>query len=184
MPKDVLRSNLTPAAKLVFAALGAELYRRETVEMTHVEIGACCNVGERQVRRSLQSLVAKGLVEQRRLSGGRLYQYRLLHAEFSNRPSPQPHAPEMAIEAPLAMPACAKCHLPRRHLQQSGICRGCKTEMDLAVQVRAVRADLGPDASAEQIVERMKQLAEARKQRRLTGRVRRILTTVANGDAA
>jgi hypothetical protein len=43
---------------------------------------------------------------------------------------------------------------------------------------------LGPDASAEQIAERIKQLAEARKQRRLTGRVRRILTTVANGDAA
>src|ERR1035441_6673102 len=66
VPKDVMRSDLTPAAKLVFAALAGELYRRETVEMTHAEIGACCGIGEHQVRRSLRVLVAKSLVEQRR----------------------------------------------------------------------------------------------------------------------
>ena len=33
MPKDVLRGDLTPAAKLVFAAIAAELYDRDTVEI-------------------------------------------------------------------------------------------------------------------------------------------------------
>src|SRR5580658_6789515 len=61
LPKDVLRSNLPPAAKLVFAALAAELFQRNTVEMTHAEIGVCCGVGERQVRRSLRALAAQGL---------------------------------------------------------------------------------------------------------------------------
>jgi hypothetical protein len=112
MPKDVLRTPLTPAAKLVFAAIAAELYRRETVAMTYNEIGAYCNVGERQVRRSLQVLVAKGLVEQRRLSVGRVYQYRLLHAEFAGRSNPQPPAAETSIETPIAMPVCANCHSP------------------------------------------------------------------------
>ena len=40
MPKDLLRSDLTPAAKLVFVTIAAELYDRQTVEMTHAEIGA------------------------------------------------------------------------------------------------------------------------------------------------
>ena len=39
MPKDVLRSDISPAAKLVFAVIAAEMYGRKTVEMTHAEIG-------------------------------------------------------------------------------------------------------------------------------------------------
>lgn len=147
MPKDVLRSDLTPAAKLVFVALAAELCRRETVEMTHGEIGACCNVGERQVRRSVQALVAQGLVEQHRLSAGRVYQYRLLHSEFGGQSIPQPLAPETTIKTPVARPVCAKCHLPRRRLHRSGICRGCKAEMDLAARTSgACRTGAGGNA--------------------------------------
>jgi hypothetical protein len=185
LPKAVLRSDLSPAAKLVFAALAAELFHRETVEMTHAEIGACCGIGERQVRRSLQVLVAKSLVEQRRLSAGRVHQYRLLHAEFGSRAHPQPPAADTSLATPtatsesLAMPICGQCHLPRKRLHRSGICRGCKADMDLAAQVRAVRAELGPGASPEQIAERMKQLDEDRRRRRLTARVRRVVEAVA-----
>ena len=39
MPKDALRSDISPAAKLVFAVIAAEMYGRKTVEMTHAEIG-------------------------------------------------------------------------------------------------------------------------------------------------
>jgi len=179
LPKDVLRSNLPPAAKLIFAALAAELFRRETVEMTHAEIGACCGVGERQVRRSLQVLVAEGMVEQRRLSVGRVYQYCLLHPEFGRQSNAQPQPSETSIDTPVTMHVCAKCHLPRKRLHRSGMCRGCKAEMDLAVQVRAVRVELGPEASPEQIVERMRQLAEQLGRRRLTARVRRVMGAVA-----
>src|ERR1039457_4259893 len=119
VPKDVLRSAISPAAKLVFAAIAAEMYDWKTVEMTHAGIGACCHVAPRHVKRSIKVLVAKGLVEQRRLSAGRVYQYRLLHAEFGNRSSPQPPATETSIEMSSAMPACAKCHLPRRRLHRS-----------------------------------------------------------------
>jgi Zn finger protein HypA/HybF involved in hydrogenase expression len=183
MPKDVLRSDLTPAAKLVFAAIAAELYRRETVEMTQIEIGACCSLGERQVRRSLQVLVAKGFVEQRRLSAGRVFQCRLLHAEFGNEAQPRPQSSGASAETPAAVPAapamavCAQCHLPRRRLQRSGMCPGCKADMDLAARVKEVRAELGPDATPERIAERMKQIAEDRGRRRLTARVRRAMET-------
>src|ERR1039457_2617724 len=101
--------------------------------MTRAEIGACCHVAPRHVKRSIKALVAKGLVEQRRLSAGRVYQYRLLHAEFGGQSNPQPQSSEtsvetpLAIPAPLAMPVCAQCHLPRRRLHRSGICRGCRT---------------------------------------------------------
>ena len=51
--------------------------------------------------------------------------------------------------------------------------------MELAVQVRAVRVELGPEASPEQIAERLKQVAEDRGRRRLTARVRRVMEVVA-----
>ena len=69
--------------------------------------------------------------------------------------------------------------LPRRRLHRSGLCRGCKAELDLAVQVRAVRAELGPEATPEEIAERMKQIAEQLGRRRLTARVRRVMEAVA-----
>jgi len=77
------------------------------------------------------------------------------------------------------MPACAKCRLLRRRLHRSGLCRGCKAQMDLAVQVRTVRVELGPHASPEQIAERVKQIAAERGRRRLTARVRRVMEAVA-----
>lgn len=185
LPKDVLRSDLPPAAKLVFAALAAELFHRETVEMTHAEIGACCGVGERQVRRSLRALVAKGLVGQRRLSAGRVFQYRLLHQEFGGQLNPPLRSSEARGETPVAAPVpaitpvCARCHLPRRRVYRSGICRGCRDEMDLAARVREAQVVLGPDASPEQIAEWLKEVAEQRGKRRLTARVRRVMGAVA-----
>jgi hypothetical protein len=78
MPKDVLHCDISPAAKLVFAVIAAEMYDRKTVEMTHAEIGACCHKAARHLKRSIKAFVAEGLVEQRRLSAGCVYQYRLL----------------------------------------------------------------------------------------------------------
>jgi len=142
-PKAVLPSDLSPAAMLVFAALAAELFHRDAVEMIRAEIGACCGIGERQVRRSLR-----------------------VFAEFGTRAHPQPPATDMSLAPPtatsesLAMPICGQCHLPRKRLHRSGICRGCTADLDLAAHVREVRVELGPDASPEQIAERMKQIAE------------------------
>jgi len=185
LPKDVLRTDLSPAAKLVFAAIAGEMYDRKTVEMTHAEIGACCHIAARHVKRSIKALVAEGLVEQRRLSAGCVYQYRLLHAEFGAQSNPQPRSSDACAEtlvaapAPTATPVCAQCHLPRRRVHRSGICRDCKADLDLAARIKEVRAELGPEASPEQIAERMKEIAEDRGRRRLTARVRRVMGAVA-----
>jgi predicted amidophosphoribosyltransferase len=77
------------------------------------------------------------------------------------------------------MAICGKCHLPRRRLHRSGLCRGCKADSDLAARVREVCAELGSDASPEQIAERLKQIAEDRGRRRLTARVRRAMGAMA-----
>ena len=170
----MLRSNISPAAKLVFAAIAAEMYDRKTAEMTHAEIGACCHIAARHVKRSIKVLVVEGLVEQRRLSAGCVYQYRLLHPEFGSRSNPQQQGAQANVGTPIATPACAKCHLPRpAAVSFRSLPRGCTAEMNLAAHVRAVRAELGPDASPEQITQRMKEIAEGRGRRRLTARVRR-----------
>ena len=184
MPKDVLRSDLTPAAKLVFVALAAELYNVQTVTMSYAEIGACCHLEERQVRRSVLVLIAKGLVGRRRLSAGRVYEYRLLHRAFGVVPSKESPASTSGPEAPAIRLTCASCRRPCKGLTPAGICRGCKADFDLTARVKEVRVELGPNASAEQIAERMRTLAEDRGQRRLTARVRRVMTAAANGDAA
>jgi hypothetical protein len=56
---------------------------------------------------------------------------------------------------------------------------GARRSPDLAARVRAVRAKLGPDASPERVVERMKEIAEDRGLRCLTARVRRVMEAVA-----
>jgi len=122
LPKDVLRSDLPPAAKLVFAALAAELFHRDTVEMTHAEIGLCCGVGERQVRRSLRALVAKGLIEQRRLSAGRVFQYRLLHQEFGRQSNPPQRSSVACAETPVAAPASATTPVAHIAISRVGGC--------------------------------------------------------------
>jgi len=52
----VLRRDISPAAKLLFAAIAAGMYERKTVEMTHAEIGACCHIAARHVKRSIKIL--------------------------------------------------------------------------------------------------------------------------------
>ena len=61
-------------------------------------------------------------------------------------------------------------------LAQAGICRRCRADIDLAAEVRA---ELGPNASPEQITERMGEIAEDRGRRLLAARVRRVMETVA-----
>jgi len=126
MPKDVLRRDISPAAKLVFAAIAAEMYGRKTVEMTHAEIGACCHIAARHVKRSIKVLVAEGLVEQRRLPAGCVYQYRLI--ECGGRSNPQQRSRQLSCQilngfrstgsidgpAPLA-DASTRRHLPIEH---------------------------------------------------------------------
>jgi hypothetical protein len=51
--------------------------------------------------------------------------------------------------------------------------------MDLAAREREVRAELGPNASPEQITERMREIAEDQGRRRLTARARRVMEAVA-----
>ena len=41
--------------------------------------------------------------------------------------------------------------------------------------MREIRSELGPDASPEQITQRMEEIAEDRGRRRLTARVRRVM---------
>jgi hypothetical protein len=60
-------------------------------------------------------------VEQRRLSAGRVFQYRLLHAEFGGQAQRRPQSSETSAETPVAVPAasamaiCARRHLPGAH---------------------------------------------------------------------
>src|ERR1017187_6564520 len=105
VPKDVLRSAISPAAKLVFAAIAAEMYDRQTVEMTHAEIGACCHVAPRHVKRSIQVLVAQGFVEHPRVWAGCFSQSRLLPPQFGGRSNAQPQWSETSVETPVAIPA-------------------------------------------------------------------------------
>jgi hypothetical protein len=76
--------------------------------------------------------------------------------------------PEGAVGSLLA---CAKCRRPCRRLTKAAYCRGCSADIELARQIREVRAE-HPGVSAEELAYKIKDRAELK---RLTARVRRVL---------
>jgi DNA-binding Lrp family transcriptional regulator len=174
--------HLSPIAKLVFYALATKACgTNRTVWMSDGAIARRCGVSRPSVVAGLRQLLAVGLVEKVGLPVNQVQAYRICHPMFGTA-SGEADASESAGASKAAAPfmrSCATCHRPCNRLTRAGVCRGCKADSDLAAQVKEVRAELGPDASPEQIAARMKEIAEDRGRRRLTARVRRVMAAVA-----
>jgi hypothetical protein len=174
--------HLSPIGKLVFYALAAKACGTDrTVWMSDGAIARRCGVSRPSVISGMHQLLALGLVEKVGLPVNQIQAYRICHPMFRaahGRAEVAATTGSAGGAAPALRP-CASCRRPCARLTRAGVCRACKSDSDLAARVRAVRAELGPDASPEQIAERMKQIAEDRGRRRLTGRVRRVMEAVA-----
>lgn len=174
--------HLSPIAKLVFYALATKACgTNRTIWMSDGAIARRCGVSRPSVISGMRQLLAVGLVEKVGLPVNQVQAYRICHPMFgsgSGRTEISDSA-GASRSTPTPLRSCGSCHRPCNRLTRAGVCRGCKAEMDLAARVKEVRAELGPDASPEQVAQRLEQIAEERGRRRLSARVRRVMEAVA-----
>jgi len=166
----------------VFDALATKAcWTNRTLWMSDGAIARRCGASRPSVITGMRQLLDIGLVEKVGLPVKQVQAFRILHPMFGAGSGGVTVADTTEPASPLASPvhAYAHCNRPCKRLTRAGFCRGCKADFDLAARVRDVRTELGPDATPEQIAERMKQIAEDRGRRRLTARVRRVMEAVA-----
>jgi DNA-binding MarR family transcriptional regulator len=167
-------------------------YRVFTVLAAHAE-GNISTVGQRRLASLIgktQSYISKRVRELRRsgwlatkaVARGQRTIYVLLSAAYgpaaraslkapgeSKAPgkstSPEPSAQKAQVRSPQH---CAQCHRPVKRLGKSGWCRSCIEDSNLNSRIQAARAELGQDATPEQLAAHLKNA-------RLALRIRRIL---------
>jgi len=171
--------QLSPIGKLVFYALAAKsLGTNRTVWISDGAIALSCGVSRPAVMAGLRQLLDLGLVEKVGLPVNQVQAYRICHAMFGEAPAgaeTPANRNEKPAEATPAMLSCAKCHRQFRRLTKAGYCRGCSADIELAREVREVRAE-HPGIEAEELACKIKDRV---KLRRLTARVRRVLREAA-----
>ena len=165
----LLDRDLSDKAVRVFGMLALRAFGKSTVALSREEISASLHCSKSATKRAITELAGRGHIEIVR-THNHPNSYVLRSTVFSAAATASPVNPQAN---PLR--ACANCRRQCLRLTRAGICRGCKTNSELAVRVREIRAELGTGASPEQIAARMKQIAEDRGRRRLTARVRRIM---------
>ena len=168
--------QLSPIGKLVFYALAAKsMGTNRTVWISDGAVALACGVSRPSVVAGLRQLLDLDLVEKVGLPVNQVQAYRICHPMFGEPPATRAEAPANQNEKPAAatpaMLSCAKCHRQFKRLTRAGYCRGCSADIELARQVREVRAE-HPGIEAEELASKIKDRA---KLRRLTARVRRVL---------
>jgi DNA-binding Lrp family transcriptional regulator len=170
----LLDADLSDKAARVFGVLALRAFGKSTVALSREELSASLRCSKSAAKRAVAELAERGHIEIVR-THNHPNSYVLRSTVFSAGPV----ASSAAIPEGNTVRACASCRRPCLRLTRAGICRGCKADSDLAARVRAIRSELGPGATPEQIAERLKQIREERGQRRLTARVRRVMEAVA-----
>lgn len=167
--------KLSPIGKLVFYALAAKACgTNRTVWMSDGAIALRCGVSRPSVIAGMRQLLELGLVEKVGSPVNQIQAYRICHAMFGEPVGGDPgdsgthDKREGAVALVLA---CAKCRRPCKRLTKAAYCRSCHADVELAQQVREVRAN-NPGLSAEELACKIKDRAELR---RLTVRIRRVL---------
>ena len=159
----------------MFYALAAKACgTNRKVWMSDGAIALRCGVSRPSVIAGMRQLLELGLVERVGSPVNQIQAYRICHPMFGAARGHGSGAsgfhgnPEAAAALSLS---CAKCHRLCRGLTKGGYCRDCSADVELARQVRELRAE-NPGIAAEELAYKIKDRA---KLKRLTARVRRIL---------
>ena len=167
--------SLSPIGKLVFYALAAKACgTNRKVWMSDGAIARRCGVSRPAVIAGMRQLGELGLVEKVGSPVNQVQAYRICHPMFGvtrggDSRASNFHDQPKGITASVLL--CAKCHRPCKRLTKAAYCRGCTADLELARQIREVRAE-NPGIAAEELAYKIKNRAELK---RLTARVRRVL---------
>jgi hypothetical protein len=169
----IVDDKLSHFAFRVLALFSVKPLSGEVIELSHKEIAEAMTCSERQAIRVIVELERARYVEVSRRHNIR-NSYRLTLAHMGAVASaPAEGIPAVAHKAPNAAVTCGRCRKPCRKVGKAGWCRSCVETSELTVRVESARAELGQDATPEQLAAHLKNARLARKIRRLLERSER-----------
>jgi hypothetical protein len=146
----VVDDNLSHFAFRVLALFSVKPLSGDVVELSHKEIAEAMTCSERQAIRVVAELERGKYVEVSRRHNIR-NSYRLKPA---NTGSVVSTAARVVVAVALTSPnavKCGRCRIRCRKVGKAGWCRSCVETSELAARVKSARAELGQDATPEQL---------------------------------
>jgi hypothetical protein len=163
----VVDDNLSHFAFRVLALFSVKPLSGDVIELSHKEIAEAMTCSERQAIRGVAELERAKYVEVSRRHNIR-NSYRLnLATAGSVASTPAGVALAVALKAPEAAVKCGRCRRPCCKVGKAGWCRSCVETSELAARVESARAELGRDATPEQLAAHLKNARLAQKIRRI-----------------
>jgi hypothetical protein len=164
----IVDDNLSHFAFRVLALFSVKPLSGDVIELSHKEIAEAMTCSKRQAIRVVAELERAEYVEVARRHNIR-NSYRLNLANTGAVASiPAGVVLAVDLKAPNAAVKCGRCRKPCRKVGKAGWCRSCVETSELAARVESARAELGQDATPEQLAAHLKNA-------RLAQRIRRIL---------
>jgi hypothetical protein len=161
---SVVDDKLSHFAFRVLALFSVKPLSGDVIELSHKEIAEAMTCSERQAIRGVIELEHAQYVEVARRRNIR-NSYWLNPARTGAASSPAGVAQRpMASHAAVT---CGRCRKPCRKLGKTGWCRSCVEASELAARVESARAELGQDATPEQLAAHLKNARLARRIRRI-----------------
>ena len=164
----IVDDNLSHFAFRVLALFSVKPLSGDVIELSHSEIAEAMTCSERQAIRVVVELERAKYVEVGRRHNTR-NSYRL-NVATAGAVASIPAGVVLAVDlkAPSATVKCRRCGKPCRKVGKAGWCRSCVEASELAARVESARAEVGQDATPEQLAAHLKNA-------RLAQRIRRIL---------
>lgn len=138
IPRNVFRSKaITPATKLVLAALGDAAWQSKTpgfAGASHNSLAAMAGLSRTQVLESLKVLTAIGLIEKNGDPVHQVQQYRFLHPRMKVKEAKD--LSRLNKENLVPKPRCSNCEKRSNTINQTGWCFSCRTRVELLADLR------------------------------------------------
>lgn len=155
LPATVLASEVSLAAKVVYAALSMQAMGRSDVASSHKALAKLCKISRPTVLAGISQLVEAKFIE---ASGNRVNSvqpYRLL-AKTANRLTPtERNGVATSDKGRTAAARCIRCVRPSK-LGPGGVCRACLGNERRERQYREAKSELGLTATHEEICQRIR----------------------------
>jgi len=165
----IVDDNLSHFAFRVLALFSVKPLTGEAIVLSHGEIAQAMTCSERQAIRAVGELERAEYIEVVRRHNFR-NSYRLNRGLPTGALASPGEVLMVHREPPRVDVMCGRCRKPCRRVGKTGWCRSCVETSELATRVVAARAELGLDATPEQLAAHLKNARLALKIRRILER--------------
>lgn len=138
VPVEVMRGrNISPAEKIVWAAMAMHSMGSGQVCMSHQTIATASGLTRLLVLQSVRNLIKTGMIQPDGAPKCQVQPYRVLQMRSRASAAVQ-SVPTIGRRTERPFLECGRCHQLRRGLMKTGWCRSCNSDIDLDRRIRRI----------------------------------------------